>query len=148
MQRIVNGILYLVLKERNCIKDIYIYIYIYIYIGCQNQCSFESITCMQHLPSVPFVLRLFFLQVHQTNIPATARAATDPNTAPTTIPAVSKYVINFRQFFIHDLIIQNLPLYSCYGQETFGIQSELNSSCHNFVFKNSLHIWNLTGCNV
>ena len=43
-------------------------------------------TCIQHLPSVPFVLRLFFLQVHQTNIPATASAATDPNTAPTIIP--------------------------------------------------------------
>ena len=43
---------------------------------------------MQHLPSVPFVLRLFFLQVHQTNIPATASAATDPNTAPRTIPRV------------------------------------------------------------
>ena len=43
---------------------------------------------MQHLPSMPFVLGLFFLQVHQTNIPATASAATDPNTAPTTIPMV------------------------------------------------------------
>ena len=43
---------------------------------------------MQHLPSVPLVLRLYFLQVHQTNIPATASAATDPNTAPTTIPMV------------------------------------------------------------
>ena len=35
---------------------------------------------------MPFVLRLFFLQVHQTKIPATVIAATDPNTAPTTIP--------------------------------------------------------------
>ena len=43
---------------------------------------------MQHLPLLPFVLRLFFLQVHQTNIPATASAATDPSTAPTTIPLV------------------------------------------------------------
>ena len=43
---------------------------------------------MQHLLSLPFVLHLFFLQVHQTNIPATASAATDPNTAPTTIPMV------------------------------------------------------------
>ena len=41
---------------------------------------------MQHLPSVPFLLHLFFLQVHQTNIPAMASAANDPNTAPTTIP--------------------------------------------------------------
>ena len=46
--------------------------------------------CMQHLPSMPFLLGLFFLQVHQTNIPATASAATDPNTAPTTIPMVPK----------------------------------------------------------
>ena len=44
---------------------------------------------MQHLPSLPFVLRLFFLQVHQTNIPATTSAATDPNTAPTVILTVS-----------------------------------------------------------
>ena len=43
---------------------------------------------MQHLPSLPFVLCLFFLQVHQTNIPATASAASDPNTPPTTIPMV------------------------------------------------------------
>ena len=54
---------------------------------------------MQHLPSVPFVLRLFFLQVHQTNIPATASAATDPNKAPTIIPMVptkrNKLDINF-----------------------------------------------------
>ena len=43
---------------------------------------------MQHLPSVLFMLRLFFLQVHQTNTPATANAATDPNTAPTIIHTV------------------------------------------------------------
>ena len=43
---------------------------------------------MQHLPSVPLVWRVFFLQVHQTNIPATASAATDPNTAPTITPIV------------------------------------------------------------
>ena len=43
---------------------------------------------MQHLPSVPFVLRLFFPRVHQTNIPAKASAATDPNTAPTIIHTV------------------------------------------------------------
>ena len=35
-----------------------------------------------------FVLCLFFLQVPHTNIPATTSAATDPNTAPTTIPMV------------------------------------------------------------
>ena len=59
-----------------------------------------------------------------------------------------KCVINVRKSFIHDLIIKNLPLYSCYGQETFGIQSELNfSSYHNFVFHNSLHMWKLRGCN-
>ena len=34
------------------------------------------------------MLRLFFLQVHQTNIPATASAATDPNTAPKMIAMV------------------------------------------------------------
>ena len=40
--------------------------------------------------------------------------------------------------FSNDLIMKNLPLYFCYGQETFGIQSELNlSSSHNFVFHNS-----------
>ena len=54
---------------------------------------------MQHLPSVPFVLRLFFLQVHQTNIPATVSAATDPNIAPTIIPMLptkrDKLEINF-----------------------------------------------------
>ena len=54
---------------------------------------------MQHLPSVPFVFRLFFLQVHQTNIPATASAVTDPNTAPTIIHTVptkrDKLEINF-----------------------------------------------------
>ena len=43
---------------------------------------------MQHLPSVPLVWRVFSLQVHQTNIPATASAATDPNTAPTITPIV------------------------------------------------------------
>ena len=43
---------------------------------------------MQHSPSVPLAWRVFFLQVHQTNIPATANAATDPNTAPTIIPRV------------------------------------------------------------
>ena len=142
MQQIVNGRLYLVLEERIVLK-------IYLCLGCQNQCSFESKTCMLHLPSVPFVLGPFFLQVHQTNIPATASAATDPNTAPTGIPTVSQCVINFKQYFIHDLIIKNLPLYSCYGQETFVIQSKLNLSfCHNFVFNNSLPIWKLTGCNV
>ena len=82
MQRIVNWRLYLLLKERKYIKDIFL--------GCQNPCSFESTRCVQHLPSMPFVLGLFFLQVHQTNIPATASAATDPNTAPTTIPMVPK----------------------------------------------------------
>ena len=41
---------------------------------------------MQHLPSVSLMLRLYFRQVHHTNIPTTASAATDPNTAPTTIP--------------------------------------------------------------
>ena len=54
---------------------------------------------MQHLPSVPFVLRLFFLQVHHTNIPATASVTTDPNTAPTIINTVptkrDKLEINF-----------------------------------------------------
>ena len=54
---------------------------------------------MQHLPSVPFVLHLFFLKVHQTNTPATAGVATDPNTAPTMIPMVptkrDKLEINF-----------------------------------------------------
>ena len=63
-------------------------IYKDIVLGFQNYCSFESMTCMQHLPSVPLVLHLYFLQVHQTNIPAIASAATDPNTAPTTIPMV------------------------------------------------------------
>ena len=80
MQRIVNRRLYLVLEERNCIKDIYL--------GCQNYCSFESKTYVQNLASMPFVLCLFFLQFHQTNIPATTSATTDPNTAPTTIPMV------------------------------------------------------------
>ena len=37
---------------------------------------------------MPFVLRLFFLQVHQPNIPVIASAATDPNTAPTIMPMV------------------------------------------------------------
>ena len=54
---------------------------------------------MQHLPSVPLGFRLLFLQVHQTNIPATASAATDPKTAPTTINTVptkrDKLEINF-----------------------------------------------------
>ena len=45
---------------------------------------------MQHLLSVPPLLCLFFLQVHQTNIPATASAATDPNTAPTRTPIVPR----------------------------------------------------------
>ena len=89
--------MYFVLEERKNMKDIFL--------GCQNQCSFESITCIQHLPSVLFVLRLFFLQVHQTNIPATASAATDPNTAPTTIPMVptmhDKLQIIFSQWSYH-----------------------------------------------
>ena len=54
---------------------------------------------MQHLPLLPFVLRLFFLQVHQTNIPATASAATGPNTTPTIINTAptkrDKLEINF-----------------------------------------------------
>ena len=54
---------------------------------------------MQHLPLEPYVLRLFFPQVHQTNIPATASAATDPNSAPTIIYTVptkrDKLEINF-----------------------------------------------------
>ena len=45
---------------------------------------------MQHSPSVPLVKRVFFLQVHGTNIPATASAATDPNTAPTITPIVPR----------------------------------------------------------
>ena len=86
---------------------------------------------MQHLPSVPLVLRLYFLQVHQTNIPATASAATDPNTAPTTILMV---ITKLDKLHV-------ISLYSCYGQETFGIQSEFNLfSSHNFLFHNSLHI--------
>ena len=40
------------------------------------------------LPLVPFMLRFFFLQVHQTNIPAIASAATDPNTAPKMVAMV------------------------------------------------------------
>ena len=70
---------------------------------------------MQHLPSVPLVLRLYFLQVHQTNIPTTASAATDPNTTPTTIPMVPTMRDKLQIFFFpNDLF--------CYGQETFGIQ--------------------------
>ena len=43
------------------------------------------------------------------------------------------------------MIKENLSLYSCHGQETFGIQSELNlSSSHSFVFHNLLHINHLT----
>ena len=80
MQQIVNWRLFLILEKRKNRKDIFL--------GCQDWCSFESITCMWHLPSVPFLLCLFFLQVHQTNIPATASAATYPNTASTTIPMV------------------------------------------------------------
>ena len=101
---------------------------------------------MQHLPSVPFVLRFFLLQVHHTNISATATAATDRNTAPTTIAMVPAMYDMLQIIFSSDLIINNLPLYSCYGQETFGIHSELKiSSSHNFVFHNSLHIKNLAG---
>ena len=51
------------------------------------------------IPSVPFVLRLFFLQVHQTNIPATASTATDPNTAPTTIPMVHTMPDKLQKYF-------------------------------------------------
>ena len=70
---------------------------------------------MQRLPSVPFVLRLFFLQVHQTNIPATTSAATDPNTAPTTTPMVPTMCNKLQIIFPNNLIIKNLPLYSRYG---------------------------------
>ena len=52
-----------------------------------------------YLPSVPFLLHLFFLQVHQTNIPATASAATDPNAAPTTIPMVHKIRDKLQNYF-------------------------------------------------
>ena len=98
---------------------------------------------MQHLPPVPLVLRFFFLQVHQTNIPATASVATDPNTAPTTIPMVPTMRDKLQIFFYNDLIIKNLPLYSCHGQETFGIQSELNlSPSHNSCF--TIHLINRT----
>ena len=90
-----------------------------IFLGCQNECSFESITYMQHLPSVLFVLRLFFLQVHQTNIPATASAATDPNTAPTIIPMAITKCDKLQIIFSNDLIIADLPLYYC--QVTFEI---------------------------
>ena len=84
---------------------------------------------------MPFVLRLFFLQVHQTNIPATASAATDPNTAPTMIIMVPTMHDKLQIIFFNDLMIKNLPLHSCYGQETFEIQSELNlSSSHEFWF--------------
>ena len=58
---------------------------------------------MQHLPSVPLVLRLYFLQVHQTNIPTTASAATDPNTTPTTIPMVPTMRDKLQIFFSLDL---------------------------------------------
>ena len=46
-------------------------------------------------------------------------------------------VMSFRNIFLNDLIVENLPLYSFNGQETFGIQSELwlNSKC---VVKNSI----------
>ena len=66
---------------------------------------------MQHLPSVPSAVRLFFLQVHQTNIPATASAVTDPNTVPTIIHTVpkkrDKLEINFckrKRFFLSQTI--------------------------------------------
>ena len=74
---------------------------------------------MQHLPSVLFVLRLFFLQVHQTNIPATASAATDPNTAPTIIPMAITKCDKLQIIFSNDRIIADLPLYYC--QVTFEI---------------------------
>ena len=80
---------------------------------------FESITCIQHLLSVPFVLRLFFRQIHQTNIPAKASAATDPNTAPTMIAIAPIKRDKLQMIFSSDLIIKDLPPYSCYG-----IQSE------------------------
>ena len=66
---------------------------------------------MQHLPSV-----------HHTNIPATASAATDPNTAPTIIPMEPTMGDKLQMIFSNDFIIKNLPLYSCYGKKTFGIQ--------------------------
>ena len=87
---------------------------------------------MQHLPSVPLVWRVFFLQVHQTNIPATASAATDPNTAPTITPIVPRKRDKLQIIF--SMIIKDLPLHSCYGQETYEIQPQLNlAPSHNFV---------------
>ena len=77
---------------------------------------------MQHLPSVRFMLCLFFLQVHQTNIPATASAATDPNTAPTIIHTVPEE---------RDKLEINL----CKGKRT--ISSQIiwsNFSCIEFHF--------------
>ena len=93
------------------------------------------------IPSVPFLLHLFFLQVHQTNIPVTASAATDPLTLHQQHYLwYLQCVISFRNIFSNDLRMKSLPLYSSYGQETFGIQSELNLfSSHNLVFHNSLH---------
>ena len=74
---------------------------------------------MQHLPSVLSVFPLFFLQVHQTNIPATASAATDPNTAPTIIPMAITKCDKLQIIFSNDLIIADLLLYYC--QVTFEI---------------------------
>ena len=72
---------------------------------------------MQHLPSVPLVFRLFFQKVHQTNIPAKASAATDPNTTPTIINTVptkrNKLEINFskrKRIFLRQAIWSN---FSC-----------------------------------
>ena len=66
--------------------------------------------------TLPFVLRLFFLQVHQTNIPATASAPTDPNTAPRTIPMVpamhDKLQIIFFQWSYHKESASVLLLWS------------------------------------
>ena len=55
------------------------------------------------------MLRLFFMQVHQTNIPATASAATDPNTAPKMIAMVPTMHDKLQIIFFNDLTIKNLP---------------------------------------
>ena len=141
MQQRVNYRSYFALEERTNMKDIFL--------GCQNQCLFErkhicntylhyisccvSFSCksttliFQHQP-VQQLIQTLYQQQYLWYL---------------------QCMIIFRLLFSNGLIIKNMPLYSCYGQETFGIQSELDlSSSHNFVFHNSLHIQNLTGCNV
>ena len=120
--------MYFALKERTNMTEKFLW--------CQNLCSFES----KHICNT----YLYYLSCCASFSCKSTKLIFQQQPVQQAIQTLHQQqylwylqcMISFRLFFSNDFITKNLPLYSCYGHETFGIQSELNlSSSHNYVSK-------------